>query len=926
MSYGELARRAARLAETLTAQGVEPNTLVGISIAKGWQQIVAVLGTLIAGAAYLPIDPALPEARRHFLIDHGQVRVLVTAQEDAARWPDGLQHVVVEADDSSAAHRIPDTPLQTPADLAYLLYTSGSTGTPKGVAITHRAAWNTVLALNDRFGVGPADRVLSLSSLSFDLSVYDMFGLLAAGGAVVLPDPGTSREPRRWLELCKAHGVTIWHSVPALMEMAVEQASAGPPLPASLRLVFMGGDWISTTLPERIRAFSPTVQVVAFGGTTEASIHSTVFPADRVDPTWESIPYGKPLPNQRMAVLNERLEPRPIHVPGDLYFGGMGLAQGYWRDPVRTAASFVRDPRTGERLYRTGDLARYLPNGDVEFLGREDSQVKVGGYRIELGEIETHLTAHPQVRAAAVTAIGDPRRHTRLVAFVVPDRPAPTGALAPANDGDSVSELNAAMDGATAGVITDPMERFEFKMRRHGLRRLEAEMSVDIPSGRAERVRRTLATARRSQRQFGGTPVSLDSLGRLLEALRASDVDGLTKHRYGSAGGLYPVQTYLWTGEDQVAGAPIGTYYYDPESHVLRAIKLGVSLPGEVHASTNRELAAGAAFTIALVADLSAVEPMYGDKAERFSYIEAGLIAQLLEMEAPECEIGLCQVALGDTPALRDALRLTEHHLVLHGLVGGQRALDPDSDGRASPASDTSLWTELREHLARSVPDYMVPGQFVAIEQVPLSANGKVDRAALSALAPTDGDWGEENTSQGRTIGDADTAERFSRRLAEAPGGDRSAIALEVVRTEVAAILGCSPRSVSAARAFSELGFESLQAVKLRNRLEAVTGLRLPATMVFDHPTPRSVAERVLRDSLSDELEDDSSAEDELTQIEQRLRSLASNKEIPASVATRLHSLVSSVGVSDHDTLDSDLAEATPENILELVDRELGES
>ena len=881
MTYEELAQRAGQLARRLTALGAEPGSFVGVSLPKGWQQIVTVIGVLMSGAGYLPIDPELPQTRRRLLIEHGRVNVLVTAQDEAARWPDGLAHVVVGDQTGETVSVWDGGARQSPADLAYLLYTSGSTGIPKGVAVTHRAAWNTVRALNEHFGIGPADSVLSLSSLSFDLSVYDMFGVLAAGGTMILPDPRMGREPRHWLELCQAHQVTIWHSVPALMEMAVEQSHAGPALPASLRLVFMGGDWISVTLPQRIRAFAQAAHVVAFGGTTEASIHSTVFPADDADPTWDSIPYGKPLPNQVLEVLDERLEPRPVHVPGDLYIGGTGLAQGYWQDEERTAASFISCPRTGKRLYRTGDLARYLPNGDVEFLGREDSQVKIGGYRIELGEIETQLAACESVQAAAVAAVEDPQGSRRLVAFVVPRREsgdAEETAVSPA------AEITGAANGDTPGPIVDPMKRFEFKMRRHGLRRLEQRPGVDLPSPRTREAHRALSTARKSHRSFGLAAVSLQAIATLLEALRSAEDCGLPKYRYGSAGGLYPVQTYVGVGPGRVDGVPGGTYYYDPEMHTLRAISAAVPLDAGVHASTNKELVARAAFAIVLVADLGAIEPLYGDKAERFSVIEAGLMAQLLEMEAIQCGLGLCQVGLTDTPVLHQMLELTESHMVLHGLVGGRRAGDVGTETGPALAGEL-LWAELREHLTSSLPDYMVPRQFVALDQLPLTGNGKVDRRALPGLIAADG---IKSTTQGGTVSDALTAEKFSRRLSAAPAGGRRTIALEVVRSEVAAVLGhASPRTIDADTPFSELGLESLHAVRLRNRLETVTGLGLPTTMIFDHPTPRLVAERVLEDSAGSDGAEAGSVEDEL---------------------------------------DSDLAEATPESILALVDKELGGS
>jgi amino acid adenylation domain-containing protein len=392
---------------------------------KGWEQVVAVLGVLVSGAAYLPIDPALPTERLWYLLENGQVELALTQPwlDESLEWPAGVQRLRVEDAAWAGVDEGPLAAVQGPQDLAYVIFTSGSTGQPKGVMIDHRGAVNTILDINRRFGVGPEDRVLALSALNFDLSVYDIFGLLAAGGLVVMPDAGTTRDPAHWAEWLRREQVTLWDTVPALMEMLVEHVGGrGEALPASLRLALLSGDWVPLTLPERIEALaSGEVQVISLGGATEASIWSILYPIERVEPTWKSIPYGRPMVNQRFHVLNEWLSPCPVWTPGQLYIGGLGLAQGYWRDEAKTQASFFCHPRTGERLYRTGDLGRYLPDGNIEFLGREDLQVKVRGHRIELGEIEAALEQHPGVQNGVVVAVGEPRGDKYLVAYVVPE-------------------------------------------------------------------------------------------------------------------------------------------------------------------------------------------------------------------------------------------------------------------------------------------------------------------------------------------------------------------------------------------------------------------------------------------------------------------------------------------------------------------------
>jgi amino acid adenylation domain-containing protein len=417
LTFGDLYARACGLAHRLRALGVGPGRLVAVAMDKSREQIVATLGVLLAGGAYLPIDPDYPAERQDYLLEHGGARVLLSDRAGEER--PGVRTVTVSLDDEPAD--APPEPAGTPDDLAYVIYTSGSTGRPKGVALSHRAALNTLLDVNERFSVGPDDRVLGLSALNFDLSVWDVFGVLGAGGALVLPEPDARRDPARWLELVTERNVTLWNTVPALAQMFTDHlAGAGPDAGVPLRLALLSGDWIPVDLPDRMRAAMPDVQVVSLGGATEAAVWSIYYPIGEVDPSWDSIPYGRPLRNQTFHVFNDRLEECPVWVPGELYIGGAGVALGYWNDEERTAASFITHPVTGERLYRTGDLGRRLPDGDLEFLGREDFQVKIGGYRIELGEIEAAMLSCDAVDAAVAAAVGEDRHHRRIAAYLVP--------------------------------------------------------------------------------------------------------------------------------------------------------------------------------------------------------------------------------------------------------------------------------------------------------------------------------------------------------------------------------------------------------------------------------------------------------------------------------------------------------------------------
>ncbi|GAA4232321.1 non-ribosomal peptide synthetase [Actinomadura meridiana] len=474
-TYAELANAAHRLAHRLVALDASRDELVAVVMGKGRDQIASVLGITRAGAAYLPIDPDWPQARREQLLERCAVRIVVTTPQlrDEDTWPDGL-HVITfaDADTRDAPTEAPQV-APSPEDLAYVIFTSGSTGRPKGVVIEHRAAANTVQDINARFGVGPDDRVLALSSLSFDLSVYDVFGTLSTGAAMVIPSASEAHDPAHWTDLVRRHGVTVWNSVPALMQAWVDSLESGlapsnpglapsaPGLPSSApgpRLVMLSGDWIPVSLPDSIRAQCPGADVISLGGATEASIWSVFHHIREVPPDWTRIPYGKPLANQTLHVYDERLEPCPVWATGEIYIGGKGVAKGYWGDEERTAERFIVHPRTGERLYRTGDLGRYLPGGDIDFLGREDFQVKLNGYRIELGEIEAELARQPGIAEAVVGVDASPRTGRRqLVGYVVPEATTPDGA-GHANEPDPGTRLHGILEATATALDRDRAE------------------------------------------------------------------------------------------------------------------------------------------------------------------------------------------------------------------------------------------------------------------------------------------------------------------------------------------------------------------------------------------------------------------------------------------------------------------------------------
>lgn len=403
LTFQAVADLSHAIAADLIARGVEPGACVGILLAKGWRQVVAAIGIVRAGAAYVPLDVKLPPARLEQITAHADIRILVTDAPDLA--PPRLSCVEVPPVGTKGTAALPDV---APEQDAYVIFTSGSTGQPKGVVISHAAAVNTIQDVLRRFSVTSRDRGLAISALNFDLSVFDIFGILAAGGTLVMPAQAVMPDPGLLATHIRRDGVTIWNSVPALMEMILDWlGTSAPEALRGLKVVMLSGDWIPLSLPDRIRSACPDATLYSLGGATEASIWSNFHPVGKQEESWSSIPYGKALANQSLHVLDHRMRPTPVWVPGDLYIGGLGLAREYLGAPDQTARSFVVHPDTGKRLYRTGDLARYRPGGIVEFLGREDFQVKLRGFRIELGEIDATLLVHSDVESAVTVVVRD---------------------------------------------------------------------------------------------------------------------------------------------------------------------------------------------------------------------------------------------------------------------------------------------------------------------------------------------------------------------------------------------------------------------------------------------------------------------------------------------------------------------------------------
>ncbi|CAF4205726.1 unnamed protein product, partial [Rotaria sp. Silwood2] len=727
LTYEQLISRSIVLRHTIM-ETIKHNTeaqkpsLCAILMEKGWEQVVACLGSLMAGQAFLPLDIESPAERLIGLIKEAECQIILTQQDhfDLAKKLCSSAKIIAvdnneEIENVTYAFQLADQRQQS-TNLAYVIYTSGSTGKPKGVAISHEAVLNTLLDINNRFNITYNDRIFALSHLNFDLAIYDIFGMLIAGGTIVIPSQKDYKNPEKWHMMIVEHQITIWNSVPMLMQMYVEYleglststSNGSIDSVHTLQHVLLSGDRIPLSLPAEIyKIFGQTLELTSLGGATEASIWSIAHSISRTInvENKSTIPYGKPLRNQQYYVLDSQLDPCPDYVCGELYIGGKGLALGYYKDEEKTKQSFFQHPRTGERLYRTGDLGRFIPTDDdngsgyIEFLGRQDFQVKLHGHRIELGEIEYHLNQHPSIQQAIADLVSSgsnvqKQNAMQLVAYIVPKRPYKIA-------------IGFENDDAASVTIKDQIEKANFKLKRHGLLQNQKQ-TIMFDQHKIQLIKMPLTNdlinsyfERKSYRQFlkdeedrkvtkseiqdllnsvysmikisdstvmDSTSIAkqfnLENLSKFLSYLMPISVSNdqpLPKYRYASAGSLYPVQVYVNILQFNCDQIQDGLYYYHPDQHTLLKIQTNnADHDDETKSAQN-------VFQIYLVGRFSAIAAMYGSVlAKEFCLLETGYIYGLLKKFALS-ELGWHIKLLTTTietsqqqHIMRNSLKLTE--------------------------------------------------------------------------------------------------------------------------------------------------------------------------------------------------------------------------------------------------------------------------
>lgn len=856
-----------KIGRRLRKLGAEPNKLVAIVMDKGWEQIPAVYGILQAGSAFLPIDPDFPNERILQLLKDGEVQIVLTQSwiKEKMDWPGNIKCLSIDDDDFTKEDPAPLEPIQKSNDLAYVLYTSGSTGVPKGVMIEHRSVVNRMLDVNERYGIKATDRAIGLTALQHDLSIYDMFGMLMAGGAIVIPERNKRLDPAHWAEVIRDKGVTFWNSVPAFIEMYVDYLEANKDknvLPESLRMVVMSGDWIPVSLPDRLRSLVPDVEIIGSGGPTETTVWDIYYPIGQVDPNWKSIPYGKPMTNAKYYIMKDNLEECPDYVIGEICIGGVGLARGFWKDEEKTKEKFTYHPVTRERLYKSGDIGCFLPDGNIQIAGRKDFQVKIRGLRVELSEIETILNGHGEVRDSVVIATGDSQTNKRLIGYVVPNKKFEEPAKEEARE---VKESVESEDqSARGGSLLSDIDKMELKLKHLELRQNDDDKkSIDLIKPIVDSKLRDKYLARQTYRTFSksNSNISFIKFSEFLSCLNQLNIDDLPlpKYRYASAGSLYPVQVYLYVKPSRIENVEGGTYYYNPRDHKLILLSPNAEIKKSIHTINNYPIFEESAFSIYLVAQMKAIAPVYGlraitqrmgssifkslitaaqmmlfrmrqqsaeDISRDFCMLEAGYMGQLLMTSAQENQIGLCPVGGVDFEPIRKYFDLEDSHLYLHGFIGG--AIDPSQTGNFSYLQEISaaaaiknprqaFINEVKQYLERKLPEYMVPANIVILDNLPLTPNGKVDRKALPI--PEDGAGADDQAVQSGAL---------------SPSADKiSQIVGSVLKIE----------KINPFHNLFNLGTTSIQIVMIANLLEKELNFRPKMNEFYRLPSVSGLAE-----------------------------------------------------------------------------------
>ena len=857
LSYGELNRWANRVASYLVERGVGADTLVGLCMERSIEMVVAMLGVLKAGGAYLPLDPTYPKQRLEFMLEDAKPRVIICQDHLMDVLPGDKEGITGFEEMWRKASRYEGEEVSAEVNsqcLAYVIYTSGSTGKPKGVMNTHGAILNRLLWMQATYQLTETDRVLQKTPFSFDVSVWEFFWPLMTGASLVVAQPEGHKDSAYLVNFISEQQITTLHFVPSMLQVFLEERDVASC--AHLKRVFCSGEALLYSLKERFMD-RLNADLHNLYGPTEAAVDVTFWECER-ESDKEIVPIGKPIANTQIYLLDEHLHSVPIGVPGELHIGGVGLARGYLNRPDLTAEKFIPDPFStmpDARLYKTGDLARYLPDGNIEFLGRLDFQVKIRGFRIELGEIESSLEYNPLVHTAVVTARDYEYGDRRLVAYIIPDQqrvPQLSRLLRLEREGLFVDRLRYELpNGMVIAAINRGETEFLYKeifeeasYLRNGIRLDAGSCIFDIGANigmftlfAAEVCKKAVIYA------FEPVPPVFDVL-RANTTLFDLDVRlfqcGLSSDS--------KLETFTYYPHCSI----ISGRFADPvkERSVVRTLLLNEKQhPSDADVISDElvdELLTERLSTESFTCELKTISDVIRENGiERIDLLK-------VDVEKSEMDV-LAGISDGDWKKIRQVVievhdidgRLQTVVSLLKG-HGYELAINEDSSLRdvglynvyavresaekkapAQPASlaisevsrlgnsPNVLIKELRNSLKERLPEHMLPSGYLVMDHLPLTSSGKIDRRALPSVDPS-------------------RAEVFV-----APASPHQ----QAIAAIWSDLLGINRIGVN--DNFFDLGGHSLLATQVISRLRAVFKVELALRGLFEAPTIAGLSQRI---------------------------------------------------------------------------------
>lgn len=871
LTYNELNTRANQVAHYLQSLGVKPKTLVGICVERSLEMLVALLAILKAGAAYLPLDPDYPVDRLEFMLTDADISVLVTQSQYLETLPEFSGHQICLDRDWEMINTLSQqNPVSqaTPENLAYVIYTSGSTGKPKGVMVNHGNITRLFTATENWFGFDANDVWALFHSYAFDFSVWEIWGALLYGGRLVIVPFWVSRDPEAFYELLSQQGVTVLNQTPSAFRQLIWvdsspqgiqiQKEEGKKL--GLRWVIFGGEALdpSSLLPWLERHGDSQPQLVNMYGITETTVHVTFYPLTMADTQSRNSVIGIPIPDLQVYILDQWLQPVPVGVRGEMYVGGAGVTRGYLHQPELTQERFISSTflPSPQSLYKTGDLARYLPNGNLEYLGRIDHQVKVRGFRIELGEIEAAVNQHPGVQENVVIAREDQPGNKRLVAYIVPDAVQAftiRQILRLEQQGRLTNQLRYELpNGMTIAHLNQNETKFVYEeifaeksYLRHGITLQDGDCIFDVGANIG------LFSLFVAQHCHNSVIYAFEPIPPVFEVLRLNcELYGLNVHL--SASGLSSeVRTDEFTYYPHVSVLS-GRFANDVEEReTIKSFLLNQTTNDTNQATLSDQ-------EIDELLEERLIHQRFTCQLNTISnLIQEHEIAQidLLKIDAEKSEM---EVLLGIKPDdwtkikqvvvevhdINGQLTQVTNLLKQHGfeLEIEQDAILQDTGlyniyaikSKSVQTTNTSqkiTWTspqklinEVREHLEGKLPDYMVPTAFVLLDSLPLTTNGKLDRRALPSP-----DLGENHG------------------VSFVPPQTETEKAIADI---ISSVLELEIDKIGIHNNFFALGGHSLLATQVVSRLRQTFSIELPIQVIFRSSTIVELAEIIIAKQL----------------------------------------------------------------------------